>query len=515
MNVICYCRVSTDEQRDKGYSLQNQEEILLRYCKDHHYNIVGIFTEDFSAKNFNRPEWKKIMSFIKKNKGVVDLILCHKWDRFSRNIYDAYTTINELQKNKVTVNTVENPLDIRKSDNKILLSLYLVQPEVENDRNSFNTTNASRKARRLGVWTGTAPKGYVNFRDENERSTLRPNNDAPFITEAFLRMSSGGYSADQIRKWLNKNGMRLGKQAFLNIIRNPVYTGKILVKSWLEEPEEIVDGLHPALITEDVFHKANDVLAGRKRKMKFHEDKSDLYPLKGFLKCPVHGTALSAYGAKGRKGEIYHYYLCPKEKCSQRYRIEDVHKSIEEVLSKISAQAQTLTLYRRILEKTFEKEDILRKDEIHKMTKEVEKLQARRSNLQYMVMDNKISPEDFHEMKQTLDKELVRMNSRLDDLKQQMTPFRTYINKTVPMLENIADYYRNASGVAKKKILACIFDEKIVLENGKVASTPFSVPVQVLINANKVFGRSEKKKEVENDLLFALAPPAGLEPATL
>ena len=96
-----------------------------------------------------------------------------------------------------------------------------------------------------------------------------------------------------------------------------------------------------------------------------------------------------------------------------------------------------------------------------------------------------------------------------------MTPFRTYINKTIPMLENIVDYYRNASGVAKKKILACIFDEKIVLENGRVASTPFSVPVQVLINANKVFGKSEKKKEVENDLLFALAPQTGLEPVTL
>jgi hypothetical protein len=60
--------------------------------------------------------------------------------------------------------------------------------------------------------------------------------------------------------------------------------------------------------------------------------------------------------------------------------------------------------------------------------------------------------------------------------------------------------------VTKNKILYCIFDGKLVLEKGRVASTPFSVPVQVLLNANKVFGRSEKKKEVENDLLLALAP---------
>jgi hypothetical protein len=48
--------------------------------------------------------------------------------------------------------------------------------------------------------------------------------------------------------------------------------------------------------------------------------------------------------------------------------------------------------------------------------------------------------------------------------------------------------------VAKKKILACIFDEKIVLENGRVVNTPFSVSVQELINANKFFGKSEKKE---------------------
>ena len=48
--------------------------------------------------------------------------------------------------------------------------------------------------------------------------------------------------------------------------------------------------------------------------------------------------------------------------------------------------------------------------------------------------------------------------------------------------------------MAKKKILACIFDGKIVLENGKVASTPFSVSVQVLTNANKGFRRSKKKE---------------------
>ncbi len=80
------------------------------------------------------------------------------------------------------------------------------------------------------------------------------------------------------------------------------------------------------------------------------------------------------------------------------------------------------------------------------------------------------------------------------------------------MLENIAEYYKKADGKTKKKILGCIFSEKLVLEKGKVATYEFTKPVQVLVNASKVFKNLDKKKEVENDLLSCLAPQVGDEP---
>jgi hypothetical protein len=44
------------------------------------------------------------------------------------------------------------------------------------------------------------------------------------------------------------------------------------------------------------------------------------------------------------------------------------------------------------------------------------------------------------------------------------------------------------------------------LGEGRVATIPFSVPVQVLINTSKVLEGSENKKEVENGLLSIMAP---------
>jgi DNA invertase Pin-like site-specific DNA recombinase/uncharacterized protein YbaR (Trm112 family) len=497
MNVICYKRVSTDEQADRGFSLQHQELVLIKYCEINNHNIVNIYTEDCSGKSFDRPKWKEIMSYIKKNRGKVDLILCNRWDRFSRNQYDSLTVIKELRKYGVTVNTVEQPLDIENPDNKILLSLYLSIPEVENDKISMRTAEGSWRARMEGCWTTKAPIGFDNYRDD-KKSTLRPNpSEAPLITEAFRMLASGAYSADEVRRWLNDNKIKISKNTFLRSIRNPVYMGKLRTGAWKKEPSQDVMGLHPALVSEEIFYRANDVLNGRKRNMKFHDDKTDLYPLKGLLVCPDHKSSLTAYACRSHTGKLHHYYLCCKDKCKHRYRIQDVHESVEDILSNITCSAQIVNLYRKTLEKLFEKDDFQRKDEIQKTRRELEKLELRKSNLQNDLMDRLITSHDYQDMKGRVDKDIVLIKDKLTGLQQEVSPFKIYIQKEVPMLENLLEYYRKSDGGTKKKILGTIFAEKLILEKGEVVSPVFTEPIQLILRISKVLRRSENKKEVD------------------
>lgn len=88
-----YIRVSTDEQADKGYSQRDQEERLRRYCSSHNFRVGQIIYEDHSAKSFNRPEWVKLLTSLKKKSSKTNLVLFTKWDRFSRNAGDAYQMI--------------------------------------------------------------------------------------------------------------------------------------------------------------------------------------------------------------------------------------------------------------------------------------------------------------------------------------------------------------------------------------------------------------------------------------
>lgn len=515
MNVICYKRVSSDEQADRGFSLQHQEDVLRRFCEINKYEIKGIYTEDFSGKTFERPEWKKLIEYCRKNKHDVDLIITTKWDRFSRNQYDALTQMRELQKMGIEVNSVEQPLDLSNPDNKVLLSLYLTIPEIENDKNSIRTTEGSRKARMLGCWTGQAPKGFKNHRTEDERSTLVPTQEAPIIKESFERMASGMYSADEVRKWLNSKGVKLSKNQFYNVIRNVAYIGKIYVREYKKNPETIVEGLHQRIVSDEVFASANQVLFNRRRKMKFHQDKSDMYPLKGHLKCIKHNLSLSAGKSKGRYG-LYHYYLCTsKHESCKRYPIEWVHKIVENRLGEIQFAASVISSYKSTLEKLFKNEDVDRFKEIRSLEFELEKLKSRRIILNENMLDQKITLEEYREMKELIDSKIYKVEMDLKEFKGKTAPFKKYINDHIPMMENLKTFYSKVDGKTKNKILSCILAEKIHFEENKDAAIQFTESITLLLKISNELQRSKNKQEVIPDLLSSLAPPVGLEPTTL
>ena len=511
-NVIVYSRVSTDDQA-QGYSLGYQEETILRHCKNKNYNVVKCFQEDYSAKDFERPEWKNILTFIKSSQKTslsIDAIVILRPDRYSRNLILSFTEITKLAGMGCVVEFVEGQVDDTSPEALLLQAIGYALPQVENSKISRRTEECSNKARKSGYFTGKAPKGYNNVRNSDDKSTLEFNEGAPLIREAFEKMASGTYSADEIRRWLNSRGMNLSKNTFLDIIRNVTYIGKIRVKEFRGEPEQIVQGLHPALVTDEVFATANDVLKGRRRNMRFKDDKADLYPLKGHLKCPIHGRTLSAYGSRSRNGKIHHYYVCTKNRCP-RYPIDYAHNEVERLLGEVQFSARVIKSYRSILERIFEAEDSNRVKLIQNTKDEIQRLKQRKNHIQDEYMDGKISSLEYQELKMTIDTKVFEKERSLKEMNEELSPYKEYLNRQVPALEDLTSLYQKVDGKTKKQILSCIFSEKVHFENGKAAAPKYTPPIEVLINARGVLEGSKNKKEVYKDLLCTLAPLSGLE----
>ncbi|MBW8683895.1 serine integrase family protein [Chitinophaga rhizophila] len=81
--------------------------------------------------------------------------------------------INELDL-EIEACAIEQPIYLSIPESKMILAVYLAEPEVENDRRSLNITDGMRKVRKEGRFIGVAPYGYANKITEDHRKYIAP-----------------------------------------------------------------------------------------------------------------------------------------------------------------------------------------------------------------------------------------------------------------------------------------------------------------------------------------------------
>ncbi|WP_245235085.1 recombinase family protein [Pedobacter borealis] len=166
----------------------------------------------------------------------------------------------------------------------------------------------------------------------------------------YDELSTGKWFIDQIWKAASDKGLKTGRKNFWQIIRNPIYCGRIPIAKYKDEEAHTVIGQHKAIVSERIFYKAMDVLNGRNKPKKTTISSPDALPLRGFLICPKCGYMLSGSASKGYS-KHYHYYHC-FSKCGVRYNAEKVNKFFVEELKNI------LVLENRLIDLSREKENI-------------------------------------------------------------------------------------------------------------------------------------------------------------
>ena len=130
-------------------------------------------------------------------------------------------------------------------------------------------------------------------------------------------------------------------------------------------------------------------------------------------------------------------------------------------------------------------------------------------------MDDKISADAYNNLLDRCENEMLRLQLRKEslttDTKESLENLRSalLVHKTVTYL------YKNADVRGKKEIIGSIFKDFLVFEKGEYRTTQLSILASLIFNDIKGFREDEKKKGDISVALSSLAPPAGLEPATL
>ncbi|WP_419870478.1 recombinase family protein [Chryseobacterium sp. CT-SW4] len=348
-SAYLYVRVSTDEQKRKGYSLPEQEDRLLKYCKYNNIEVKGIYREDYSAKNFNRPEWKELFSEIKKKSSGEDKnILFIKWDRFSRNVEYAYEMIGKLRKYKTTAMAIDQPIDFSVPESTVMLAVYLAVPEAENTRRAQNTANGIRRAKLMGRYPNKAPIGFINLTLMDGKKAIVPKEpEAEIIKWVFHRVAQNDHKISEIYEISKDKGLLCSRSHFFRILRNPIYCGLISVKLKSNE-EQMIKGLHESLISESLFYQVQSVINTKRKTTSKKDDLKALFFLRGFLTCPVCGRKLSGSIAQGRSKK-YPYYHC-HDRCRTRIDAVFLNDCYQNKLQQLILSNNTIELFKDILE---------------------------------------------------------------------------------------------------------------------------------------------------------------------
>lgn len=511
-NGILYTRVSTDEQKEHGFSLQDQETRLRKYSKRENIDIVAHYQDDHSAKDFNRPEFQKMLSDLRQKKLRANLLLCVRMDRFSRNATDTLNMIQELKSFGISLKLIEGEYDLSVPENLIPYMLNVVLPQVENERRGLNTKRGMRQANREGRYTGKAPKGYKNIREDGKGLIVQDHN-ADFVREAFEVFSTGLYSRDQVLHMLRKKGFKCSKNQFGLLLRNPAYIGKVTIKAWKDEPEEIVDGLHEPLVSEELFNRVQLILDKRQGTKKKWNCLDPRFPLRGHLTCRVCGGYLTASASKGRKGEMYPYYHCQKG-CKERFRADVANDIFIDYLAGFQIPSEVVTLYYKVMEDIFKRDDAKRDIEIVGINKEISRLEQAKENAEDKLLGEEIDSITFHRIQKRYSTKIDKLKQRKDDLESADTNFMQYVRYGFSLIKDLSHYYVTATVQVKHNIIGSIFPDKLTYDDKKYRTTKMNQILELLTSNINKLGKMKKEKAAISSSLSYNAPAVGLEPTT-
>ena len=385
IKVYLYTRVSTTMQID-GYSLDAQKTKMKAFCDYNEYEIAGEYEDaGKSGKSIEgRVSFNQMMDDIKSGKDEVSYVLVFKLSRFGRNAADVLATLQVMQDFGVNLICVEDGMDSSKDAGKLMISVLSAVAEIERENIRVQTMEGRMQKAREGKWNGGfAPYGYSLIDGKLEVN----EEEAVAIRMIFDQYVNTDLGANGIAKYLENHGIyKIARQNGKNplfdaalirrIIQNPVYSGKISygrrrtekVHGTRNEYRQVkkddyllVDGLHEALVSEEVWEQAQVKVATQAKKYeKVNRDKREkIHLLSGILKCPVCGAGM--YGNKsikkrkdGSNYKDFYYYGCKHRnmtrghKCDYKKQVHEemLDASVAEVISKLVSNPKFSDLIR-------------------------------------------------------------------------------------------------------------------------------------------------------------------------
>jgi site-specific DNA recombinase len=394
MKTILFCRVSSKEQEETGYSLDAQEKLLKEYAEKKKLSVEKVYKISESASG---KQVRKLFNdmFIYTDKHKIEVICCEKIDRLTRNLKDASLVqdwINGGQTREVhflkesfVLNRNTKAHESLVWDMKVAIARFYTN-------NLSEEVKKGQKEKISQGWLPTRPPlGYITIGEKGHKTHKIDTDKAHYIQKMFELYSTGNYSTKALVEVMYKDGLRsregkkIGKSRMYDLLTDPFYYGKIRWKG------EVSQGVQEPIITKELFDQVQEKL---NRKFKSPQYKKHFPVFKAKIDCDeCHGTVTWELQKGHWYGHCNHYKTCAQNKWWRQEKLEEV---LFPLFDKVApASPNVLKVLEKALKESHSSEIDYRQKSVDEINKEIDTNQRRLEAIYEDKIDHKISPEFY------------------------------------------------------------------------------------------------------------------------
>ena len=145
---IGYIRISSVDQNTA------RQEVLMQEL-----GVDQIFIDRISGKNLERPELKRMMTFVRQG----DTVIVESISRFARNTRDLLDLVEQLTRKGVEFVSKKEAIDTTTPSGKFMLTIFGAVAELERDYILQRQREGIEVAKAKGVYTGRKPVVHMDF----------------------------------------------------------------------------------------------------------------------------------------------------------------------------------------------------------------------------------------------------------------------------------------------------------------------------------------------------------------
>jgi DNA invertase Pin-like site-specific DNA recombinase len=488
--VGIYTRLSQErkeEWRNKSYSIEAQIEICQEYINKENMTLVKVYTDyEYSGTNFDRPGYIEMMDDVRN--GFINCIIIRDLSRLGREHLEMGRLVDKVFPFLgVRFISVIDKIDTEKGiDAK--LSFEMLIKNLINDMYAKDISHKVRTSRKVhasqGFFIGsTPPFGYRVVRKDGGRR-LEPDEVSMKIVQRIFNMYIEGNSTLKIAKDLNEENISTSstynktgniiresgqsqwrKGTIANMLRQRVYTGCLVQGTkenvqgkksghYRQKPKDewiVVENAHEAIISEEVFNMAQEILDSNKDKSLFkitrHDMKRDpINKYKGVIFDANTNLLLVRNGVRSNKKNTKFYYYKFTNEENNGILLETPYISIMEsdidklVLERLkgvlSIEASGKDCKDRIIDISKMKQEIVEKNR-KSISLKISKLNSDLKRLYEYYSLGKIEKEDYLEKRKLNRKSLTIYEKSLSDLDLEILSIEAQAEEEIGLFDSL------------------------------------------------------------------------------